>query len=790
MSQPNLTVAPPSPYSPRYPHLAAFGFLCLWIAILSLPMWSGQFLAGPWSDQHSTGYAIRYWGAEQWRATGHPPLWNPEMMGGVPVFAGFGDLFYPTAWLRLVLPTVTAMNLAFVVHYLLAGLFMYALLRMLDFSWLGAVVGGTAYQLGGVIGTYVSMGHDGKLFVTALLPLMLIGLVLGIRRRRWEGFALLGLAVGLALLSPQYQATQYSLLAAGIFALYLTFGEPHGLTPRQRWTGLALAAAAVAIGFGLAMMQVSPFFHYIPYSPRAEAGGFEWSASFGVPWIHVPELFLSGFAGARETYYGPNGLKLHSEYLGLPVIALALLGLGSPRRRLVKWFAGIAVLFLLVSLGGATPFYRLWYTLVPYVSKTRAPGMATFVVLFATAVLAAAGAERLERGEGRRSAVAALTAAGVLALLAIAGTFGAIANAYAAAHPDLVNAAGIRAPQAVAQAEAGIRWGAIGSALALGVIATLVLAFLDRRIPVWAFAVLLTLFVGADLWRADRGFWQWSRPEQELYAVDPIVARLKTTPLPYRVLDFGVYSGTVLMRHDVPQVLGYHGNELSAFDELMGGKNQWRFAGSPQIWKLLAVRCLILPDSARPPGYHRVLGPVASAEGRNGFLYEADTVPPYARVVPAVAKAAPAEIVPTLLDPRLDLDRLALIDTTQHYNPLPVTSMPPRSASRATVSAWAPGKMTITIAPAVPAGSYLLVSENWYKDWQATADGRPVQVLRGDQSLMLVPLPDGAQRVDLVYAPRDYRLGLRITWASLLVLLAGLVAPPLARRRHGRGAGG
>ena len=84
-------------------------------------MWSGQFLAGPWSDQHSTGYAIRYWGAEQWRMTGHPPLWNPEMMGGVPVFAGFGDLFYPTAWLRLVLPTVTAMNLAFVVHYLLAG---------------------------------------------------------------------------------------------------------------------------------------------------------------------------------------------------------------------------------------------------------------------------------------------------------------------------------------------------------------------------------------------------------------------------------------------------------------------------------------------------------------------------------------------------------------------------------------------------------------------------------------------------------------------------------------------
>jgi len=97
--------------------------------------------------------------------------------------------------------------------------------------------------------------------------------------------------------------------------------------------------------------------------------------------------------------------------------------------------------------------------------------------------------------------------------------------------------------------------------------------------------------------------------------------------------------------------------------------------------------------------------------------------------------------------------------------------------------------MTVSIAPAAPPGSYLLVAENWYKDWTATVDGRPAQVLRGDQSLILVPLTDGGQRVDLVYAPQDYRRGLRITWVSLLVLVVGLVVPPLARRRRGRGPG-
>jgi len=125
------------------------------------------------------------------------PLWNPEIFGGMPFVAGMhGDVLYPTAWLRLALPTHVAMNLGFVVHYVLAGLFMYGFLRRWGVSWTGAIVGGLAYQLAGVVGTYVSPGHDGKLFVTTLLPLALTGLTLGVRDRRLEGYALIALAVG------------------------------------------------------------------------------------------------------------------------------------------------------------------------------------------------------------------------------------------------------------------------------------------------------------------------------------------------------------------------------------------------------------------------------------------------------------------------------------------------------------------------------------------------------------------------------------------------------------------
>jgi hypothetical protein len=752
-------------------------------------MWSGHLLAGPYSDQYATGYAFRWWGAHQLQATGHVPQWNPLAFGGFQTFGVFGDLFYPTSLMRLVLPTALAMDLGFALHYVLAGFALYLLLRLLGFSWASALTGGTAYQLSGVVVSLVSPGHDGKLFVTALLPVMLIGLVLGIRRRRWEGFSLFSLALGLALLSPQFQATQYALVASGLFALYLTFGEPEGLSSRERWMALAAAAGAVLLGLGVAMIQVLPFFHYIPYSPRAEDAGYAWSTSYAMPWSHVPELFLSGFAGHYETYWGPNPIKLHSEYLGLPVLALAALGATSPRRRLVWWMGGIGLLFLLVALGDGTPFYHLWYALVPYVKKTRAPGIALYVVALAVSTLAALGVERVERGEGRRGIQAALAAAGFLALLAIAGVFGSMAEGLARA----ITPTNHETFRAAAAAQPAILAGALGSAVGLALVAALALAFLTRRIKPVAFAMLVVLLVGADLYRAGREFWLWSQPEQELFATDPILQRLQSTPPPFRIVNnlpgsAGVYPRMMLMRFQIPEVLGESSIEFRYYDDLMGGRNRWGNFSRLHLWDLLAVRYVVLPDTIHLPGYHLALGPVTTGAGRTGYLYEADSAPPYLRVVPGAVKGDTDEIIPTLIDPRLDYSQLVLFDRTESVNPLPVTAPPPLSPARATFTHYAPGRMSITLDPPPPTDSYLLVAENWYPAWRATVDGAPAGVLRGDETFLTVPVTAGARQVELTFDSRYYAQGRIVTWISVL-LLAGLAGGAVVARRRGRPRG-
>ncbi len=786
-------------YEPKRPHLVAAGLLSLWVAILALPMLAGRWLAGPWSDQYSAGYAFRAWGAEWWHRLGHVPLWNPEIFGGLPfVAAQHGDIFYPTSFLRLILPTVTVMNLGFVIHYILAGLFTYGLLRLLRVSWTGCVVGGLAYQLSGFIASFPSPGHDGKLFVSTMLPLALIGLVLALRDRRPGGYALVALTVGLALLSPHYQMTYYLLIALGLFALYLTL-EAAGDSPAgARAVALACALGAVLVGFGIAMIQILPFYHYLPYSPRAQGYyGFEGSTSYAIPWEHVPEFFLKNFVGSRETYWGPNPLKLHSQYLGLPVVALAVVGAAAQgRRRLVAWLGGIGLLFLLVALGAHTPFYRIWWAVMPYVKQTRAPDMAFFVVALVVALLAAFGAERLEakegkEGEGSRHALAWLVIGGVVALLAVAGVFGAMAASLAGSR----GAGGAGGASGAQLAAPAILIGAATSGLALAVVGALVLLFQRGRLAPSVFSIALALAIGADLWFNAHHFWSYSDAHKELYRPDPVTEKLTATALPYRVVDLGVYpsNGASLMAFDIPQLLGHHGNELRSFDELWGGKNQYTNLRYLQLWDLFDVRYAIVPARSGSrsadsiPGFKRVLDSVTTAAGPQANLFERATPAPYARVVPGAIKADSDAIIPTLLDPRMDYNRLVLFTRDQSVVPAPLGKMPEPSSSRATVTAWEPGHMTIALDPAPPVPSYVLVAENWYPDWQASVDGRPTRggALRGDFALITVPVPAGAHLVELTFRSRDYETGKEISLGSLALLAIIAGAPIVARRaRH------
>jgi hypothetical protein len=298
-------------------------------------------------------------------------------------------------------------------------------------------------------------------------------------------------------------------------------------------------------------------------------------------------------------------------------------------------------------------------------------------------------------------------------------------------------------------------------------------------------ALALGLVTVTDAWSIDRLFFDFSPPASVVFADDDLVRAMRAVPQPARVLDpWGqqVYNHATLMNHKVPQVFGYHGQELRYYDELWGGKGQYRQQVNPNLWNLFAVRFVLLQQEQKVPGLHLVAGPTRTAQGATGYLYELDSVPPYARVVASAAKLPDSVIAATVADQRFPVSDIVLLPDTSSASPAPVSpgNLPPRPAVTVKTTAWRPGLIQFELEGTLAAPAWLLVGESWFKDWSATVDGKPAPLYRGDHAAMVVPLPAGSRSVTLTFRSPSFERGKWLSLVSLLVAF-GALAIPLVR---------
>jgi uncharacterized membrane protein YfhO len=92
--------------------------------------------------------------------------------------------------------------------------------------------------------------------------------------------------------------------------------------------------------------------------------------------------------------------------------------------------------------------------------------------------------------------------------------------------------------------------------------------------------------------------------------------------------------------------------------------------------------------------------------------------------------------------------------------------------------------MTVLLQGTDPRSGHLLISENWYPDWQATVDGKPGVVRRADHALLSVDLPSGAREVRLRFDSPAYAEGKLITLGALLVACGMVIVPMLLERKR------
>ena len=776
------------------------------LATLSLayPILAGRFLASSNSDQYLAGYAFREFGATALKTVGHIPLWNPYLMGGVPYVAGMaGDIFYPPSLLlRAIVPVDVAMSLAFALHLFFAGLFAYLFMRAWRMSFYAALIGGLAYMLSGFVASLAGAGHDGKLYIAALLPLVLWVVTLGVRDGfRWV-WGVLALAIGFAVLSPHPQVLQYMLLTCGAFALYLAISEVKGgRIERNTAIGrIALAAGAVALGGLMGAIQFLPVMEYTPWSPRAGGQGYAYAITYSFPPEELINTYLPQFSGLLDAYWGRNFIHFHSEYIGVVVLMLAGAGLGAVKTRgFARFWLAAFIVGLLWSLGGFTPFYHLVYALVPGSKYFRAPSTFFYIVSFCVAVFASLGVERRAAREvGPRYLVGWLIAGVLIAVLAASGGFTNVGEAIA--DPSRAAAVEANAP--------AVTLGALRSLLFVVLAVVVLMAFLRGKLALPVAAVALLVLAAVDLWTIDRHYWASSPPAKVVYAPNEIteyVGRANKEeqgrvfsirrPLTANAQPSDPYLvGDAFMVNDIRQVTGYHGNELGRYQALYGFGQDMQtqlglVIGNPNFARLTNMKYVLTDlDSLPVPGYQRLVGPTKDAVGSTLYLYGVPGHNPPAWVTPVIAKAPDAAVFATVLDTRFDPATAALFDTSANVNAVEVKQLPPPLDIRANVTRYDPGHITVQLDKPAPAGSALMVSENYYPGWEATADGKPAAIGRADFTLIGVELPAGARNVDLTYGSATYERGRLIAVVALLLAVVGVVAGiVLERRRQARG---
>ena len=780
---------------PRRPGLWATILYALSALSLGYPAIAGKFLAGPNSDQFVAGYAFREFGAAMLRETGGFAQWNPYLFGGMPYIAAMhGDIFYPTFIMRMLMPTDAAMTWSFILHLFLAGFFTYKFVRSSGFGFYSALFAGTAYMMSGQLASLVSPGHDGKLSVSALFPLALWMLTLGMRRGKAWSWGVLALTIGLAVLSPHPQLLQYLLLASAAFTLHLAVSE---LRKREApvktvFGRMGLALISVAIGGAMGAIQYLPVREYVAWSPRA--GGladYATAVSYAWPAKELFDAYLPQFAGMIDAYWGENAIHLHSDYAGVVLLMLAVaafVGLRKDSRKgfLIFWMVTL-VIALLWALGGHTPFYHIPYAIIPGTKYFRAPATVFFVGTMALAILSAAGLERvLMRQVGVKYAVAWI---GIAAFIGVLGSFGVLTDfARAFASEEMLDMVIANAGAVVIGA-----WRSFAFVLLAAVV---VILYKRAKLPLKAAGWALALLAVIDSWTIMRHYWIFSPPAAITYKTDAAIEKVKADREPSRVLTIELeqvsgrdvnLEGDGLMVHRVRSVLGYHGNQLGRYNDVLEKDQGFQQIFNPKMWQLYNVRYLLTNTADVGqyfPGAQWVIGPVTDNAGTKVYLYRLPGANPLAWVAPVIVKADDSRVGSTLLNSSFHITRAALFAEDANVSAADsLTVLPLPTGIDVTVSKYEPGKISLELSRPAPPGSAMLVSENYFPGWTAKVDGQPAPTGRADYTLIGVQLPSGGRKVELSFDDPAYEQGKVITIIAL-VLTAMMIGAGVYRERR------
>lgn len=724
---------------------------------------------------------------------GRLPLWNPYVLCGQPLLANLAFApFYPPNLLALVIDPLRALAWITVLHFWLAGVFVYFWLRRFELGPGSSLVGALACALT----TWMTTRFH--LPTVAMTAAWFPGMLLAFERMLGKPGAgavwRLAVCVGGAALAGFPQLLALELLGLAVYALV------RGLQLPIAWTRVGFwAAAAVGIGVSLGGVHLIPAGTLFRESLRADfadavAGrSLHGAALAGVLHPYAfgdPVTVLSTVARFED--YLPQRVFLGSDvqenavenalWLGALPLALVAASLFAMRRR------SAALALWLVALVGAALSFGLPLPLL----EVGSPKRALVLLVIPLAMLTGVGFDALSRRGARSAAgIAAFTTGSTVFVVA---AFGAFAPALVA--DVLARCAG---SLAIAEADrlAFITHLRATSAWVVAIAgAALIALVLTVRRSALALAACVVVVV-ADLGTFARHF----NPAQERagqYPVTPAVTFVRDsgertvrahdlTPLPASIGPLLGYRSADGAEPMVTRRIGqlYETLEPGRFDP-RDPRVMRPFTDMNVFAHPLFLRCatpFVVANRELPlQGADIVYANEAEGLG----VYRLRDALPRVRLVAGWSFVPEAERLAALRDPTVDPRRLVQIEPHESFaignGPGPLDA----PAGSARIVDETPSSLTVELE-GIDRHVWLVLADTFDSGWRVDRELRDGSTQRGqldvaDHAFRAVAVGPDTRRVIFRYEPASFRWGVRVSVFALAVLVLGALLGALARR--------
>jgi len=364
----------------------------------------GDILIGhyhPWVDKiwegRLAGYPIKNFilfdGIRQtlpWRLlaieqikVGQWPLWNPYILGGMPLLGNLQTaIVYPLNFLFFLLPELDAWSVYIILQPFLAGLFAFFFLRTLSCSRKAALLGGVTYGFSLIMMNHLEFGIDGH---TALWLPLALGAVNKIQQQnQWRWGLLLSLAVLMTLLGGYPPPAIYNLIIIGFYWLYK-------IRPIFSRKSLIFIFALI-LAFLISMPQILPAFELAQKVIRDQTQfGVLSNEAYFFPFENLIMVIAPDFFGhpATNNFFSPIYYSDNPSVGIVGFIFVCFSSLWLFRKKEISFWLLVAIIPMLLML--ETPLGKVLRHIPFSAFSLVTPMRMIWVVSFALAVLAGLG---------------------------------------------------------------------------------------------------------------------------------------------------------------------------------------------------------------------------------------------------------------------------------------------------------------------------------------------------------------------------------------------------------------